>query len=100
FVLGLRERARRRVGESVELQRQIDGGNQPTGSRIEDRGLRIEDRMASLIAIFDPRSTILNPRSSIHDPQSTILNPRSSLRLAISRISATTSSIVIADESM
>src|SRR5262245_56039618 len=50
-------------GEGAELR------IEDRGSRIEDRGSRIEDRgsrieMISSIAIFDPRSSILDPGGS------------------------------------
>src|SRR5215475_10237127 len=40
--------------------------NQPPRSRIEDRGLRIEDR--TITAIFDPRSSILDPQCPHYFP--------------------------------
>jgi len=50
--------------------------------KIEDRGLKIEDRMDD--SILDPRSSILDPRPSTLDPRSSIFLPPS-LRYYFSR---------------
>jgi hypothetical protein len=42
---------------------------------IDDRGLKIEDRVIARLTILDPRSSTLDPQSSILNPQSSIFFP-------------------------